>query len=57
MYMDFKVFSVAALAAFAASAAFSQVTLGDASGWLESAYAQWADDGSDSYNVYYSGAG
>ena len=55
--MDFKVFSVAALAAFAASAAFSQVTLGDASGWLESAYAQWADDGSDSYNVYYSGAG
>jgi pectate lyase len=57
MYMDSKVFSVAAFAAFAASAAFSQVSLGDASGWLESAYAQWADDGSDSYNVYYSGAG
>ena len=38
-------------------AAQAQVTLGDAGGWLESAYAQWADDGSDSYNVYYSGAG
>ena len=32
-------------------------TLGDAGGWLESAYAQWASDGSDSYNVYYSGNG
>ena len=35
----------------------AQVTLGDAGGWLESAYAEWASDGSDSYNVYYSGAG
>ncbi|WP_458449353.1 pectate lyase family protein [Fibrobacter sp.] len=35
----------------------AQVTLGDAGGWLESAYAQWASDGSDSYNVYYSGNG
>ena len=35
----------------------AQVTLGNAGGWLESAYAEWASDGSDSYNVYYSGAG
>ena len=35
----------------------AQVTLGDAGGWLESAYAEWASDGSDSYNVYYSGNG
>lgn len=35
----------------------AQVTVGDAGGWLESAYAQWASDGSDSYNVYYSGSG
>ena len=39
------------------SVAGAQVTLGDAGGWLESAYAQWASDGSDSYNVYYSGNG
>ncbi len=37
--------------------AYAQVTLGSAEGWLESAYAEWASDGSDSYNVYYSGAG
>ena len=55
--MDFKVTCVAALAAFAVSTVYAQVKLGDAGGWLESAYAQWADDGSDSYNVYYSGEG
>ena len=37
--------------------AYAQVTLGSAEGWLESAYAEWVPDGSDSYNVYYSGAG
>ena len=37
--------------------AYAQVTLGSAEGWLESAYAEWVSDGSDSYNVYYSGAG
>ena len=35
----------------------AQVTISTAEGWLESAYAEWASDGSDSYNVYYSGAG
>ena len=35
----------------------AQVTFTDAAGSLESAYATWADDGSDSYNVYYSGNG
>ena len=35
----------------------AQVTISAADGWLESAYAEWASDGSDSYNVYYSGAG
>ena len=35
----------------------AQVSLQTASGALESAYAEWASDGSDSYNVYYSGAG
>ena len=39
------------------SVAGAQVTLGDAGGWLESAYAEWTADGSDSYNVYYSGNG
>ena len=57
MLMDFKVTCVAALAAFTVSTVYAQVKLGDAGGWLESAYAQWADDGSDSYNVYYSGEG
>ena len=33
------------------------MTLSSAEGWLESAFAEWASDGSDSYNVYYSGAG
>ena len=37
--------------------ASAQVTLQNASGSLESAYAEWASDGSDSYNVYYSGVG
>ena len=55
--MDFKVTFVAALAACAISTVCAQVNLGDASGWLESVYAQWAADGSDSYNVYYSGGG
>ena len=36
---------------------YAQVTLCSAEGWLESAFAEWASDGSDSYNVYYSGAG
>ncbi|SHJ03360.1 Por secretion system C-terminal sorting domain-containing protein [Fibrobacter sp. UWP2] len=35
----------------------AQVTLGDAAGWLETAYVEWADNGADSYNVYYSGEG
>ena len=39
------------------AAANAQVTISAADGWLESAYAEWASDGSDSYNVYYSGAG
>ena len=43
------------LLGFAGAAA--QVTLSSANGWLESAYAEWASDGSDSYNVYYTGAG
>ncbi len=38
-------------------AANAQVSLQTASGALESAYAEWASDGSDSYNVYYSGVG
>ena len=37
--------------------AFAQVTLGNAAGWLESAYVEWTADGSDSYNVYYTGGG
>lgn len=37
--------------------AYAQVTLSSAEGWLESAFAEWVSDGSDSYNVYYSGAG
>ena len=39
------------------SPAGAQVSLENASGSLESAYAEWISDGSDSYNVYYSGAG
>ena len=39
------------------AAANAQVVVSDAGGWLESAYVQWASDGSDSYNVYYSGNG
>lgn len=37
--------------------AYAQVSINKAEGWLESAFAEWASDGSDSYNVYYSGAG
>ena len=48
--------SVFACAGFFA-AAYAQVSLENASGALESAYVEWASDGSDSYNVYYSGAG
>ena len=48
--------SVLVIAGFFASAS-AQVSLQNASGALESAYAEWASDGSDSYNVYYSGAG
>lgn len=48
--------SVLVIAGFFASAS-AQVSLQNASGALESAYAEWAADGSDSYNVYYSGAG
>ena len=50
------VVSVFACAGFFA-VANAQVSLQTASGALESAYAEWASDGSDSYNVYYSGAG
>ena len=39
------------------TAACAQVSLENASGALESAFVEWASDGSDSYNVYYSGAG
>ena len=48
-----SVFACAGLFAMANA----QVSLQTASGALESAYAEWASDGSDSYNVYYSGAG
>ena len=42
---------------FAFSSVCAQVSLQNVSGSLESAYAEWASDGSDSYNVYYSGGG
>ena len=48
--------SVLVIAGFFVSAS-AQVSLQNASGALESAYAEWTSDGSDSYNVYYSGAG
>jgi pectate lyase len=51
-----RIVSVVACAGFFAAAG-AQVSLENASGSLESAYAEWASDGSDSYNVYYSGAG
>ena len=51
-----RVVSIFACAGFFAYSA-AQVSLQNASGSLESAYAEWASDGSDSYNVYYSGAG
>lgn len=51
-----RIVSVFACAGFFAAAS-AQVTLQNVSGSLESAYAEWASDGSDSYNVYYSGAG
>ena len=51
-----RIVSILACAGFF-SAAGAQVTLQNVSGSLESAYAEWNSDGSDSYNVYYSGAG
>ena len=51
-----RIVSVFACAGFF-TAASAQVSLENASGALESAYVEWASDGSDSYNVYYSGAG
>ena len=51
-----RIVSVFACAGFFV-AANAQVSLENASGALESAYAEWVSDGSDSYNVYYSGAG
>ena len=47
----------ACLFLLSATAVQAQVSFTDASGWLESAYAMWTDDGSDSYNVYYSSNG
>ena len=55
--MDFKRFSMVVCAAFSFAVVHAQVHLVDEGGWLESAYAEWTEDGSDSYNVYYSGAG
>ena len=57
--MDSKKISKVALgvALLGFAGANAQVTISAADGWLESAYAEWASDGSDSYNVYYSGAG
>ena len=51
-----RIVSVLACAVFF-TAASAQVSLENASGALESAYIEWASDGSDSYNVYYSGVG
>ena len=50
-----SVFTCSGFLAF--SSVFAQVSFQNVSGSLESAYAEWASDGSDSYNVYYSGAG
>ena len=50
-----SVFACTGFLAF--SSVFAQVSLQNVSGSLESAYAEWGSDGSDSYNVYYSGAG
>lgn len=36
------------------TALFAQISLKDASGWLESAYVEWTAEGADSFNVYYS---
>ncbi len=51
-----RIVSVLACAVFF-TVANAQVSLENASGALESAYIEWASDGSDSYNVYYSGVG
>ena len=51
-----QVFSILACAGFVVIAN-AQVSLQNVAGSLESAYAEWNSDGSDSYNVYYSGAG
>ena len=50
-----SVFTCSGFLAF--SSVFAQVSFQNVSGSLESAYAEWTSDGSDSYNVYYSGAG
>ena len=50
-----QVFSILACVGFVVANA--QVSLQNVAGSLESAYAEWNSDGSDSYNVYYSGAG
>ena len=52
-----KISSILFLGLGLSAGAYAEISLVAAGGWLESAYAQWADDGSDSYNVYYSGAG
>ncbi len=51
-----RIVSVFACAGFFATAG-AQVSFQNVSGSLESAYAEWLSDGSDGYNVYYSGAG
>lgn len=41
---------------FASANLWSQVTITESAGWLESAYAKWSPvSGAESYNVYYSG--
>lgn len=43
---------------FASANAWSQITITESSGWLESAYVKWSPlSGADSYNVYYTGGG
>jgi len=41
----------------AVTTAHAQFGIIEEFGWLESAHAAWSDNGSDSYNVYYSGNG
>lgn len=57
MYCYEKSFTfVLAILGFAV-ASFAQISLKTASGWLETAFAEWETDGADSFNVYYSGNG